>query len=82
MAPQEPCPVPGCRARPGRERHSHPLIALNAIGEMCWTCKIARWVIWFGPPLPAMIRCGQCDRGFNLSERLRLTTSPHGKGAT
>jgi len=70
------CDAEGCRAHRDRQRHNHVCHDLNATGETCWTCKVADWFIWFGGPLPAMIRCGRCDRGFNLSERLRATTSP------
>lgn len=71
------CPdEPFCRADLNNARHQHVLPALNSIGERCWSCQAADWRIWFGGSLPALIRCGLCGRGFNLSERLRATTTP------
>lgn len=78
--PETPCTVPGCSARPGMVRHQHPCPDLNAIGETCWTCKIADWALWFGGPLPAFIRCRQCGKGFNLSQRLMATTGRASRG--
>jgi hypothetical protein len=77
MSGRRQCPEePFCTADLTRTRHNHVLPQLNAIGENCWTCKLADWRIWYGGTLPALIRCGGCGAGFNLTERLRQTTSP------
>jgi hypothetical protein len=70
----------GCPATDNRPRHRHICADLNTTGETCATCQICDWWIWFGGPLPAMIRCRGCGRGFNVTERLRASTQPDKSG--
>lgn len=77
MAGARQCPdEPFCLASLTTSRHNHVLPQLNASGEKCLTCGIADWRLWFGGPLPALIRCGGCGAGLNLSTRLAEATAP------
>lgn len=70
----------GCPATDTRPRHKHICTDLNQTGETCASCGVTDWHIWFGGPLPTLIRCRGCGRGVNVTERLRALTQPHKTG--
>jgi hypothetical protein len=66
------CPLgnDACQYDANTRRHRHVAHDLNQLGERC-SCGANSWLIRFGGPLPAMVCCGLCGQGFNISQRLR-----------
>jgi len=63
--------VPDCRGNAGTGRHAHPLDPDNRTGWYCPNCQAYDWWLWFGGPLPVVIRCGSCGLTIDLDKSAR-----------